>query len=104
MTKPMGQADSVSAPISLQEFESMMVTIRTSLFGEKEFNSIKNYITEESAPIPSRKAIGDLFNLSRDLIQRLAMDLRVKSAKICELTSEVITKDEQIEALRSRIS
>ena len=98
------QGAGLPAPFSISEFDRTMVTVRTSLFGEKEFNSIKDYLTQESAPVPNRKAIGDLFNLSRDLVQRIAVDVREKSARVCELTAQVMEKDALIESLREEIS
>ena len=92
------------APFSLKEFDETMVTVRTALFGEKEFNALKNYLTTEGSPVPDRKAIGDLFNLSRDLVQKIARDLRRTKAELAKVTVESMAKDEQIDELKKEIS
>ena len=65
-----------SGALSLKEFHQTMVTVRTSLFSEKEIGELKGYLLNENGAIPSRKAIGDLFNLSRDLVQKMAYQVR----------------------------
>ena len=65
-----------SGALSLKEFHQTMVTVRTSLFSEKEIGELKGYLLDENGAVPGRKAISDLFNLTRDLVNKMAYQIR----------------------------
>ena len=97
---------SVSTPqtMSLKEFDTTMVHIRTSLFTEKELAELKGYLLNENCAVPSRKAIGDLFNLSRDLVQKMAYQVREAKGEWTKAQMQMMEKDAEIESLKKEIA
>ena len=81
-----------------------MVHIRTSLFTEKELAELKGYLLNENGAIPSRKAIGDLFNLSRDLVQKMAYQVREAKGEWTKAQMQMMEKDAEIESLKKEIA
>ena len=59
-----------SGALSLKEFHQTMVTVRTSLFSEKEIGELKGYLLDENGAVPSRKAISDWKQNNMDSLQR----------------------------------
>ena len=100
-----GNLPSVSTPqtMSLKEFDTTMVHIRTSLFTEKELAELKGYLLNENGAVPSRKAIGDLFNLSRDLVQKMAYQVREAKGEWAKAQMQLMEKDAEIESLKKKI-
>ena len=90
--------------MSLKEFDTTMVHIRTSLFTEKELAELKGYLLNENGAIPSRKAIGDLFNLSRDLVQKMAYQVREAKGEWTKAPMQMMEKDAEIESLKKEIA
>ena len=80
-----------------------MVHIRTSLFTEKELAELKGYLLNENGAVPSRKAIGDLFNLSRDLVQKMAYQVREAKGEWTKAQMQMMEKDAEIESLKKEI-
>lgn len=81
-----------------------MVHIRTSCFTERELAELKGYLLNEDGPVPSRKAITDVFNLSRDLVQKMAYHIREAKGEWAKAQMEVMEKDSEIEQLRNEIA
>lgn len=90
--------------MSLKEFDTTMVHIRTSLFTEKELAELKGYLLNENGAVPSRKAIGDLFNLSRDLVQKMAYQVREAKGEWTKAQMQMMEKDAEIESLKKEIA
>lgn len=97
---------SVSNPqgMSFKEFDTTMVHIRTSCFTEKELAELKGFLLGEDGPVPSRKAIGDLFNLSRDIVQKMAYQVREAKGEWAKAQLKMMEKDAEIEALKAQIA
>ena len=97
---------SVSNPktMTFKEFDTTMVHIRTSCFTEREFAQIKGFLLEEDGDVPSRKAIGDLFNLTRDLMQKMAYQLREAKGERAKAESQLLKKDAEIEDLKKQLA
>lgn len=88
---------------SARGFDSAMVNIRTACFGESEFAQLKAFLLNDSGPVPGRKAISDLFNLSRDIVQKMALQLRETKVENSKSRIALMEKDDTIEALQKEI-
>ena len=90
--------------MTFKEFDTTMVHIRTSCFTEKELAELKGFLLNEGGAIPSRKAIGDLFNLSRDLVQKMAYQVREAKGEWAKAQIQMMEKDAEIEELKKQIA
>lgn len=97
---------SVSTPqgMTFKEFDTTMVHIRTSCFTERELSELKGYLLSDEGALPSRKAISDLFNLSRDLVQKMAYQVREAKGEWAKAQIQMLEKDAEIEDLKRQLS
>lgn len=90
--------------MTFKEFDTTMVHIRTSCFTERELAELKGFLLNENGAVPSRKAIGDLFNLSRDLVQKMAYQVREAKGEWAKAQIQMMEKDAEIEALKAKVA
>ena len=92
-----------SGALSLKEFHQTMVTVRTSLFSEKEIGELKGYLLDENGAVPSRKAISDLFNLTRDLVNKMAYQIRQSQGERAKAHMALMEKEDELSRLKAEL-
>ena len=92
-----------SGALSLKEFHQTMVTVRTSLFSEKEIGELKGYLLDENGAVPSRKAISDLFNLTRDLVNKMAYQIRQAQGERAKTHMALMEKEDELSRLKAEL-
>ena len=80
-----------------------MVTVRTSLFSEKEIGELKGYLLDENGAVPSRKAISDLFNLTRDLVNKMAYQIRQSQGERAKAHMALMEKEDELSRLKAEL-
>ena len=89
--------------LSLKEFHQTLVTVRTSLFSEKEIGELKGYLLDENGAVPGRKAISDLFNLTRDLVNKMAYQIRQAQGERMKAQMALMEREEEFSRLKAEV-
>ena len=92
-----------SGALSLKEFHQTLVTVRTSLFSEKEIGELKGYLLDENGAVPGRKAISDLFNLTRDLVNKMAYQIRQAQGERMKAQMALMEREEEFSRLKAEV-